>query len=200
MKIERIKITSRDIKKCEEFAHGQIDTSIDHYRNRKQGNRDKIIQDIITGKLGEIAAFRLLRGYGINTGQPDFEIYNKGRKSFDADLSNGQYKFHCKTQSEDSVSKYGVSWILQWGGKGHGHVDKLFKARTPSDYCVISAMDDNGYCNVYGIVQVELLFKNDLIRPPAVKWLEDCKRAIYFEDIKNLSWRQRWGVLKNTIS
>ena len=194
MKIEVVKINKNDRKKCEEFAHAQVETSIDHYRRRKQGNRDKIVEDIVTGKLGEIATYRLLRRNGIYCQQPDFEIYNTRGKSFDADISWKGFRFHCKSQSADSAYKYGRSWILQWGGRGKGHTDKLFKNRDRYDNLVPCGVYDT-HVHVYGIIRVPLLFDLDLIKEPKVRWFADTKRAIYFDDLRNLIWKDRWGFL-----
>lgn len=198
MRIDTVKISKADRDKCEEFANESVDSSLSHYKRRKQGNRDKIIQDITTGKLGEIAAYRLLRRNGIYSRQPDFEIYDSRGKSFDADLEWGEYKFHCKAQNEDSAKKFGASWILQWGGQGHGHVDKLFKSRSTNDYLIPSLVRDT-CVEIYGVIKVNTLFENDLIKAPKTQWLADCKRAIYFDDIKDLRWRLRWGVLNEDL-
>lgn len=194
MKVEIIKISKIDRMKCEEFANEQIDTSINHYKRRKQGNREKIIQDIVTGKLGELAAQRMLRKYNIHTGSPDFNIYDKRGKSFDADLTWKGVNFHCKSQTEESANKYGTSWILQYGGAGFGHTDKLFKARGPNDYLIPCVVSDN-YVTVFGCLSVGLLFDKDLVKLPQLKWFHDTKRAIYFDDVKELEWRHRWGFV-----
>ena len=194
MRIDTIKIYKKDLERCQEFAHEQIDTSLSHYRKRKQGNREKIIHDITTGKLGEIAAHRLFRRNSIFAKEPDFEIYEGRKKSFDADISWKGFKFHCKAQCEDSANKYGVSWILQWGGQGHGHVDKLFKSRTNEDYLIPTLVHDD-YVEIFGVIPVKVLFDKGMIKPPKVKWLEDNKRAIYLEDFDKLSWQDRWSFI-----
>lgn len=194
MKIEIIKYSQSDLEKCHEFAVGQLGTSRDHYRRRKQGNESKIIQDITTGKLGEIAAHRLLRRYGVHATLPDFEIYDSRGKSFNADLTWKGHEFHCKAQTEESAKRYGTSWILQWGGKGYGHTDKLFKHRSNSDYLMPTTVHQDTV-RIYGVIQIKKLFDKDMIKEPKLAWFKDTKRAIYFEDISTLSWRDRWGFL-----
>lgn len=195
MRIDNIKINKRDKQKCEEFANESVDSSLGHYKRRGQGNRDKIIQDIITGKLGEIAAYRLLNRNGIHSRQPDFEIYESRKKSFDSDLSCNEYQFHCKAQTEDSASKYGISWLLQYGGQGYGHTDKLFKHCSPYDYLIPSMVSDK-YVSIYGIIKVATLFEKDLVKLPKLEWFHKTKRAIYFDDIAALAWRDRWSIFK----
>jgi hypothetical protein len=191
---EKIKITQRDIKKCEEFAHAQLETSKEQYARRNQRNLDKIVKDITTGKLGEIGAYRLLSSNGFNVSKPDFEIYAGRRKSFDADLCATEFHGHCKSQNIDSADKYGISWILQYGGRGYGHTDKLFKQRSKEDYLIPSLVHEKEV-EIFGIIPVDLLFERDLVKEPRVAWLADTKRAIYYEDLKELSWKERWGIL-----
>lgn len=194
MKIEVVKYTQEDLEKCHEFAVGQLGTSRDHYRRRKQGNESKIVEDITTGKLGELAAHRLLRRHGIHAKAPDFEIYDSRGKSFDADLSWKGVEFHCKAQTEESARRYGTSWILQWGGRGHGHTDKLFKHQSDNDYLIPCTVHESSV-RIYGIIKVKQLFDQDMIKEPKLDWFKDTKRAIYGDDIFSMSWRDRWGFL-----
>lgn len=195
MKTETIKISKNDWAKCHEFAVAQLETSINHYKKRKQGNAAKITEDIITGKLGELAAYRFLRSKGIMCAAPDFNIYEARQKSFDADLNFEGKQFHCKSQSRMSAAKYGESWILQWGGKGHGHIDKLFKNRSKNDYLVPMQVSETEVI-IYGIIPVDTLFKNDLIKEPKLAWFADTKRAVYLNDIRKLNHYFRWGLVR----
>lgn len=196
MKIEIVKYTQQDLEKCHEFAVGQLETSKNHYARRKQTNEAKIIQDIITGKLGEIAAYRLLRRNGVYCGQPDFEIYDSRGKSFDADLTWKGIEFHCKSQTEESAARYGTSWILQWGGRGHGHTDKLFRNRDDNDFLIPSTVHDS-HVRVYGVIKINKLFEEGMIKEPKLDWFKDTKRAIYMEDLATLNWSDRWGFLRS---
>jgi len=198
VRIDIVKISKSDREKCEEFANESVDSSLNHYKRRGQVNRDKIIQDIVTGKLGEIAAHRLLRRNGIHARQPDFEIYDSRGKSFDSDLSWKDYDFHCKAQSQDSASKYGISWILQYGGNGHGHVDKLFKRRSPHDFLIPSLVHPD-HVEIFGVIKIDTLFEQNLIKLPKLKWFQDSKRAIYFDDVRDMKWRHRWGALNGEL-
>jgi len=155
---------------------------------------DKIVKDITTGKLGEIGAYKLLRSHGFDVSKPDFEIYESRRKSFDADLCGSGFNGHCKSQNGESADKYGISWILQWGGKGYGHTDKLFKSRSKEDFLIPTLVHDTEV-EIFGIIPVETLFAGGFIKKPRITWLADTKRAIYYEDLKELTWRERWGIL-----
>lgn len=194
VKVEVIKISKLDRMRCEDFANEQIDTSINHYKKRKQGNRDKIIQDIVTGKLGELAAHRLLKRHGIHAKEPDFNIYIGRKKSFDADITWKGNNFHCKSQTEESANKYGTSWILQYGGAGFGHQDKLFRHCDDNDFLIATVVSET-FVTIFYCTPVRLLFDRDLVKLPQLKWFHDTKRAIYWDDIKELDWTDRWGSL-----
>ena len=51
--------------------------------------------------------------YNILVDKPDFNIYSTGKKSFAADLSDGNLHFHIKGQTKDSAKKYSISWLFQ---------------------------------------------------------------------------------------
>jgi len=152
------------------------------------------------GALGEIGIYRMLKRLGMKVSPPDFNVYEAKNKSYDADLSDKDgYRFHCKSQSRESEEAYGGSYILQYGGNGEGHVDKLFKRRTNRDFLIPCLVDvDAKEVIIYGCIKVETLFKKDLIKMPRVKWLEFSKRAVYLEDLFTLSWYERWGRLKRS--
>ncbi len=195
MKIEQIRLTKLDIEKCEAFAEASVDSSLEHYKKRRQGNRDKIIQDIICGKSGEIAAYKMMASKGLSCTKPDFEIYSGRKKSFDSDLSSGKFKLHLKSQTQESADKYGQSYILQWGGRGHGHVDKLFKHRTKEDFLIPTLVDGRDV-TIYGIINIDQIFLQGWVKEPRLDWFKDFKRAIYLEDLVQLLWVDRWGILK----
>ena len=200
MKSVTVELKPRDLEKAKNFAEARLEKSIDQYSRRGQTNIDKIKYDITIGALGEIGIYRMLKRLGIKVSPPDFNIYEAKNKSYDADLHDKDgYRFHCKSQSRDSADTYGNSYILQYGGNGNGHIDKLFKSRTNRDFLIPCLVDiDTKEVIIYGCIKVETLFKKDLIKMPRVKWLEFSKRAVYLEDLFTLSWYERWGRLKRS--
>ena len=197
MKKEIVRITEREVLKCTEFACQSVGTSLAHYAKRGQTNQEKIINDIITGKLGEVAAYKMLKRKGIDVKYPDFEIYEGRKKSFDADMTDEQgRKYHCKSQSNESAKRYGCSWILQYSGTGHGHQDKLFRNRDKNDFLVPMRVDiDAGLVTIFGVIGVELLFEQGFIKKPTLEWFARTKRAVYLNDLSTLIWKYRWGTL-----
>jgi len=192
------KITAKDLKIATKFAEARYEKSKAHYMRRRQFNESKIKQDIIVGALGEIAAYKMLKeDYGMGVSKPDFNVYEAQKKTFDADLQDKQGRnYHCKSQSMDSASKYGKSYILQYGGNGYGHTDKLFRNRDNNDYLIPALVDtEKMTVTLYGCYRISSIFDADLIKLPKVKWLEDTKRAIYLNDLEEMNYYERWGRL-----
>lgn len=157
-----------------------------------------MIQNIVTGKLGEIAVYRMSKEYELPVGRPDFTIYDSKKKSFDADLSSPEFQIHVKSQGIDSANKYGISWILQFSGNGRGHQDKLFRRVETNDYLAPCLVKDTTV-HIYGIIKVKKLFLEDMIEEPKNPWFVDTKRAIYFDKIRTLPYYHRWGIVPAQI-
>ena len=100
------------VKLVEAFAAECVGTN-KYYASRGQSNVEKITADITTGKLGEWAAYELLLSKFPDATKPDLEISRGGKKSHSADLVAGGHSFSVKTQSLESVKKYGMSWLME---------------------------------------------------------------------------------------
>lgn len=107
-----IKLDKSIIESCEAFAEACAVTN-KYYASRGQSNLEKIKNDIKVGKMGEWAAYQLLIDKGYEVAKPDHEIYTGSRKSHSADLEGSGFKFSVKTQTLDSVRKYGMSWLME---------------------------------------------------------------------------------------
>ena len=176
------------ITQCRKFAEASVDSSQSTWRV----NREKAITDIFTGKMGEVGAFIHLCELGQLPTPPDFTVYTARNKSFDADLFMGNYRVHCKTQSAESMEKYGVSWILQYGAK---RCDPLFKRRDQDD--LFMGMSLNGQeVTIHLRTRVNDLFEWEAVGLPTLKWLEQTKRAVYFDAIEKAPKSVRWVPIK----
>ena len=104
----KIKISKYNYNKCVDFANKQLKTSADLYAYRGESKKEKIAYDIIVGKLAELAVSKFLK-----CSKPDFTIYERRKKSYSPDLRLGNLRVHVKGQSEESVKRYGHSWLFQ---------------------------------------------------------------------------------------
>jgi hypothetical protein len=164
-----IKIAQETIDKCTAFAQECAQTN-KYYASRGQANLDKIVQDIITGKLGEFAAYELLSSKFSDTTLPDLEIYRGGRKSHSADLTAGGHNFSVKTQSFESIKRYGVSWLMEKSSlpKFEGH------------YVILCVQLENNCILIQNVVQFSDMLA--VQAEPRLKHLKS-KCAFYYNDM-----------------
>lgn len=182
----KIKITDKERQKVEEFADARLG-SAEHYRGRGGFKR----ADLIAGALGEIAAYKVLKRAGHELAKPDFEIYEKGQKSYDADLRIMRKKFHVKTQTKESAERYGKSWLMQ-------RYDPIFNGSGYNEYlvCCVADLDTNSV-EVLGYFPVFTILKKGLIGQCKVPSFRHSKVAIYFDMLDvGISHKSRWRVVK----
>jgi len=122
----KVKISKYNYKKCVDFANKQLKTSADLYAYRGEAKKEKMVYDIIVGKLAELGVTKYLK-----CSKPDFTIYERKKKSYSADLRLGNLRVHVKGQSEESVSRYGHSWLFQ-------RTDGIVRNATPYDVIILT--------------------------------------------------------------
>tara|TARA_R110002153_G_scaffold75413_3_gene195118 strand:+ start:3494 stop:4012 length:519 start_codon:yes stop_codon:yes gene_type:complete len=122
----KVKISKYNYKKCVDFANKQLKTSADLYAYRGEAKKEKMVYDIIVGKLAELGVTKYLK-----CSKPDFTIYERKKKSYSADLRLGNLRVHVKGQSEESVARYGHSWLFQ-------RTDGIVRKATPYDVIVLT--------------------------------------------------------------
>ena len=81
----KVKISKYNYNKCVDFANKQLKTSADLYAYRGEAKKEKIVYDIIVGKLAELAVCKFLK-----SSKPDFTIYERRKKSYGPDLRLGR--------------------------------------------------------------------------------------------------------------
>ena len=172
-----IKLSEYYFNKCAKFADEQLESSAGLYAYRGESRLAKIRQDIIVGKLGEIAAYKYLKSRGFDVNKPDFSIYDRVNKSFAADLvTNCGKQVHVKSQGFDSMMRYGASWLMQKS-------DKLTSVPETEDYVLMVSIQKDE-ANILGVVRAADLVDNELYEEPKVGRYAVTKRALYFNSIK----------------
>lgn len=168
------------INECRDFALKEYETTKHVRARRNQCNKQRIIEQNITGKVGEFAVmFHLLdEGHDMNT--PDMEVTRN--KSYDADLIWNKRPLHVKSQSIESATRFGTSWTFQKGGHGYGHTDPLTNMVLDEDvvFCVVNGMHVTIH-GPYPWAEVKLL-----LRDPVLERLKGVKQCIYLEDLKKV--------------
>jgi hypothetical protein len=182
---ENIELNTWDRNRAEKFTDLRCGEDQSLYKNRGGFKRE----DILVGALGEIAVSKYLQALGFAVNDPDFAIYEKGKKSFDCDLTDGNRLFHVKCQSRWSAKKYGKSWLLQ-------RRDPLVNKPTSKDYVIPCVVDlDTNSVNIWGVISFKAIVKNGKVGECAVHQLRNSKVALYLNELTELSSSIRWGVI-----
>ena len=178
----------KDIKeKCLKFSYDSVDSSLDAYAKRGQSDKETIRGQIYTGKLGEYVSYLYLKEK-YNVTEPDCNIYSKFEKSYAADLLINNKKLHIKSQDINQANKFGMSWIFQFKENSKIHTDnEIFVNKEGT---AIFVLVDKLYLTgeIKGIVDINKLHSLNLFKAPKKLDLSSSKKAIYFEDIKNLTF------------
>lgn len=177
--MKTIQLTEEDKTRCEKFAEDVFGTNQAAYRRRGQSSPKAIKHQIVVGKLAELAVHRLLTG----STEPDFTILKARKKSFDADITYNELKVHVKGQTQESATRYGVSWVFSYSTTASG-MDPLIVKQTDEDVCAFVVIDyDNLKADIHTIIKAKDIV--NLMALPKLRNLWHSKRVIYGDDIQN---------------
>lgn len=184
---EQITLRKRDRTEVEAFVDARCGEDQSMYKSRGGFKRE----DILVGALAELAVYRFLKKNGFKVKRPDFTILEKGKKSFNADLTDGYRHFHVKGQSLASAYRYGNSWLMQ-------RYDPLVKNATPLHYLVPTLVDTKtNTVTIYGVISFTALHYHHAFMDCKVPQFNRTKTAIYLESLHNISSNGRWGMINN---
>lgn len=169
-KIKLIKPTLYQDSICNLFGKEMASNQQDYYKERGEGNLDKLANWSYLGKMAEYAVFNTLLSYNkykVVT-PPDIAIYPKRYKSHDADLTADGRQIHVKCFM-NSLSE--PSWLFSMG-------DKI--CDNPLDVDIVSLVMTTplGDFEAYFIPAKELV---GMYKPP--KLSKTVARALYESDI-----------------
>ena len=189
--LPRIKLKKAERKRCEEFADERCKDS-DLYQKRGGFKRE----DVLAGAMAEVAVYTFLRSKGIKVGKPDFSLYDAGSKSYEADLSFENKKFHVKGQTYQSSQRYGRSWLMQKN-------DPLVRCKEDkkiiiNNYLVPCVVDLGGNeVHILGLPSFTALHSHQCFSEPALESFKRTKVAIYADTLNwALSDKALWGVIR----
>lgn len=181
-----VKLNKADLNRAKRFADLRCSEDQSLYKSRG-GFKPS---DIINGALAEIAAYKLLKEYGFEVNKPDFKIYDKKKKSFDADLCTEYYSFHVKGQSLESTRRYGSSWLMQ-------RSDPIIKDPKQGHFIIPCTVDADGLeVKIHGIFSVKTLIRRECFDDCCLEYLNRTKMALYLDYIEStMSMNARWSLL-----
>lgn len=108
-----------EIELCHIFARLCISSNLDILKKRNQTYVPKLIKDIQQGKLAELLMFNYINDTykkEVKTSlyiAPDFNVYPKYLKSFDADITLGDKHYHVKSILRSNAEKFGTSFMFE---------------------------------------------------------------------------------------
>lgn len=193
--MNRVKLTNEEIIKCKKFAEEVFSTNQKQYAKRNQKNQNIIKHQILIGKLGEIATWKIFKKNPKikKLDYPDFSILPYYKKSFDADLLvNDTKKIHVKSQDAESARRYGVSWTFQWNGEGTGHTDPILRHTqgNKDEYVAFVGVDLATSTGIgYDVVSVDFLHAHGLFGKPKLRSMQNSKKVVYYEELLKLRTR-----------
>lgn len=181
--------TNKDIDECLTFAKN-ANTSFYSIRDG-QDDHQKRQNDSFIGKLGEYAAFNLLKLPGISV--PDINIYSAKQKSWDYDLKSNKYNFHVKSQEVSIGERIGISWIFQ---RSDGHIFQKFNGKdimsqetynnifkSIKDYVCFMSIDlKNNIGELKSVLSIKKLHDEACFQPTKLDFKH--KKAVYYIQIK----------------
>lgn len=143
-----------------EYAKKHLESSKHLYLKRKQ-NKDKIFQNILSGKIAEYNAYFYLREKNYSLIPPDLEIYNNKNKSHDSDLyiPEKDIHIHVKSINLNNCKIYGNTFLIE-------KTDPLYKSPKPNHYYMV-------------------MKQRDFINYDVFKWIRSDK-CIFSDPINNL--------------
>lgn len=175
MSVPKYKIAKSDSEKVEKFI-SKISTS--HYGSRGQNNPDKRKLDQKVGKLGELAAYEILKGKFDGLKEPDFEIYAVRKKSWAGDLPFDGGTVHSKAQLNTQAARYGSSWVFEKKDK------EVFDTYGKNDWVAFTTVNlEKGVVELSALVKVEDLHKKELFADLKLDYLNQFKRCVYYDDL-----------------
>ena len=174
-----IKLTKTDLKKCTGFSDKFQKKSDGLYNRRGEARNEKIREDIVLGKMGELAVEKYFKKLKWDIGKDtDFAIYEKHQRSYDCDLvvsppdERDPFLIHVKTQSVTSVLRYGISYLFQ-------KTDPVIREPTNKDIIACTAVVSDNEVEIYGFISLEDVIKNELIGECKVPSYRSTKVAMY---------------------
>lgn len=121
---------------CKTFSHYVLKSNTDEYAKRNQDDHSKVRLDIYHGKRAEYMVYNYFLSKNRNVSAPDIMIYDKSKKSYDADLTIDSINIHVKSTLDDS--EFPNSWVFQPN-------DPLVKCPTENDYLALCVLCKEPY-------------------------------------------------------
>jgi hypothetical protein len=174
--VQEVCLNTTLIDKATRFAKEVVATT--NYHDSRQLNKLKIEHDHCISKLGEEAVRLVFEKLGKKVRGPDYRVYQKKQKSWDADLFIEGVPLAVKTQGAEAARKYGLSWTFQAGSERR---DPMLEK--PDAWVCFVGLESNVRAKVYPPYQI----KDLTFREPKLAKLKGSKLVVYAEELLELA-------------
>ena len=152
------------------------------YCDRGPHTREKLRQDHFVSKIGEEAVFAIFSQYTEEIEPPDYKIYPEGAKSWEPDLRIDGIGLAVKTQLQSNATKYGLSWMFQYGKY---RKDAIFN-EPEAWVCFVECNDEDRSYNC--VVHPPLQMMEITFGEPKVPQLRGWKKVAYAKE-NGIPWQ-----------
>jgi hypothetical protein len=168
----RIILPKGTLSLCESFTDKVIGSSLEHYKGRGQENVWHIRQQIIQGKMAEVAVSHFYSTLGLPITPPDFEIYESKDKSYSPDLVLCEsVHLHVKSCSREVAQLYGISFVFQKN-------DPIVRSNAKDQWIALTRIDNNEHVTFFGCIHPHLATFSDMKKIS----LNKSKLALYLKE------------------
>ena len=164
------------VQRAQAFAQAVADT-VD-YEDSHQTKKKKIHDDHFVSKLGEEAVRLVFESRHCSVEGPDYSIYDKKQKSWEADLKINALDVAVKTQRRSAANRYGLSWTFQDSPKRRDPILSM-----PEAWVCLVVYEDlkpDYECLVYPLRKIKQL----IFEEPRLSRLVGKKQAVYLETLQ----------------
>jgi hypothetical protein len=176
--IQEVRLNAVLLDKAKRFARKVATTT--NYHDSRQFSSMKIEHDHFLSKLGEEAVRLVFEKFGKKVTGPDYTIYQKKQKSWEADLFVEGAPLAVKTQSAEAAKKYGLSWTFQAGRERR---DPILEKRNA--WVCFVGLESNSLARVFPPSQM----KDLKFQEPKLEKLKGSKLVVYAEALLELTLR-----------
>jgi hypothetical protein len=173
---QTVRLPPEIISRAQSFADDVTDTV--NYHDSNQRKKRKIRDDHFVSKLGEEAVRLVFEARKCIVEGPDYSIYDKKQKSWEADLKVNALEVAVKTQRRSVAKRYDLSWTFQDSPRRRDPILSM-----PDAWVCLVVYEDlepDCECLVYPLRKIKQL----IFEAPRLSYLVGKKQAVYLETLQ----------------
>lgn len=191
-----VEVSAGDFVKCNRFAKAVGTGKYCEARSTSGISEETVIDNILTGKIGEFVVRNTLQAMGIACSDPDLQIYGVNDKSFDSDLrcviDDAERDISVKTFAIKDGLPSRVSWMAQLSdiNSSKSGTDKHFF--NPNDsyrkgvmFAGVSLSPDRLHGRLLVFMPMQTLYDSDSYEMLESGKFKNTKKAVYFDTLES---------------